>query len=81
MESRGLAVGYWRSRRPSFVAVEANFSGSAGIDLLGFNLWEARAPSILKGGLSYGWTGGFTFDDSLVSTPMVGTLTKATAQQ
>jgi hypothetical protein len=63
------------------VAVEANLSGSAGIDLLGFNLCEARVPSILKGGLSYGRTGGFTFDDSLVPTPMVGTLTKATAQQ
>lgn len=65
----------------ALAALEANLSGSAGIEFLGFNLWQARIPSILKGGLSYGWTGGLTFDDSFVPTPMLGTLAKASPAQ
>lgn len=65
----------------ALAALEANLRGSAGIDFLGFNLWQASIPSILKGGLSYGWTGGLVFEDSFMPTPMLGTLAKASPGQ
>jgi hypothetical protein len=65
----------------ALTAFDYNLSGSAGIDFLGFNLWQGSLPSIVKGGLGYGWTGGLQFTDSFKPEPMMGTFAKAAPGQ
>jgi hypothetical protein len=64
----------------AMAAIGAKLSGSAGLDFLGFSLWEGHT-TFAEGNLSYGWTGGLVFDNSFIPQPSLGAFAKGSPNQ
>lgn len=64
----------------AMAAIGAKLSGSAGVDFLGFGLWEGQT-TFAEGNLSYGWTGGLVFDNSFIPQPNLGAFAKGSPNQ
>ncbi|MGB3866317.1 MAG: DUF4157 domain-containing protein [Xanthobacteraceae bacterium] len=64
----------------AMAAIGAKLSGSAGLDFLGFSLWEGHT-TFAEGNLDYGWTGGLVFDNSFIPQPSLGAFAKGSGKQ
>ncbi|MFV2054099.1 hypothetical protein [Aliiroseovarius sp. YM-037] len=61
--------------------MELDISAAAGLDVLGFRIFEADWPGLYEAKRGYAWTGGLTFADSFIPEVDLGSVRRASAAE
>ncbi len=63
------------------VRLGMNLSATAGINVMGIDIFRTDWPEIYSAQRDWGWTGGLRFDNSFIPEPHIGSLNQVTAAQ